>query len=86
MPRSKWIRYRFHANAEDYRPVKFPPPGPYWCSGYAGDDSYSIVIAYLPRDVKLKDFWPEASSIDKEDADKIVYTSRFPKPEWWDGE
>lgn len=78
---TKWRRYRFHANLDDPRPVKFPPPGPWWCSGQ-GDD-YAIVIAYLPRNAKLKQFWPEASEVEFTDEDEITFTDRFPKPDWW---
>jgi hypothetical protein len=49
-----WIRYRFHANADDYRPVKFPPPGPYWCSGYLGDGS-------KPKLTPSPEFYPSPS-------------------------
>jgi hypothetical protein len=84
-PKIQWVRHRFHANADDYRPMTFPPPGPYWCSG-SGDD-YSIVIAYLPRGVKpsSKKLWPEASEIESEDVEGITFTDRFPKPSWWKG-
>lgn len=71
----KWCRYR---------PVKWPPKGPYWCSG-SGDD-YSIVVAYVPRDVDVTEFWPEASHLDEKDVDSIAYSGRFPKPEWWDAD
>ena len=61
MTEYRWKRHRFKTtSAADPRPVKFPPPGPWWCSGYAGDDSYAIVIAFLPRDVELTEYWPEA--------------------------
>ena len=59
---SKWMRVRFHANEGDYRPIKWPPPGPYWCSG-EGDD-YSIIVAYVRTQKQIKEFWPEASEID----------------------
>jgi hypothetical protein len=96
---AKWIRYRFHANPDDYRPVKFPSPGPYWCTGYGGsrdstseeadDDEtfpfgYSVVVAYLPPGVELTEYWPEASDVDREEKDEILYTSRFPKPSWFE--
>lgn len=80
-----WKRHRFHANPDDYRPVKFPPPGPYWCSGEAGDGSYSIVVAYLPRDVDVRDWWPEATEIEATEERKIVFSDRFAKPAWWTG-
>lgn len=80
--KAKWIRYRFRANEDDYRPVTFPPPGPYWCSGYG--DGYSIVVAYLPPDVEVTTFWPEATEIDPMDeCASLVFSSRFPKPDWW---
>lgn len=78
-----WHRYRFHANLDDPRPVEFPPPGPYWISG-EGED-YSIVVAFLPSDVDLRRYWPEASDVDHEDCEAITYTSRFPKPDWYEG-
>lgn len=76
-----WIRARFCANLDDYRPVKWPPPGPYWCSGY-GDD-YSIVVAYVKNEEQIKEFWPEATDIDAEEVNEIVFTDRFSKPDWW---
>jgi hypothetical protein len=82
--KTSWIRHRFRANYPDYRPVKFPPPGPYWCSG-TGDD-YSIVIAYLPETVDVREFWPEASQVESEPSERIVFTDRFPRPNWWKGE
>lgn len=87
MAEKHWIRYRFHANAEDWRPVTFPPPGPYWCSGEAGDGSYAIIVAYLPSGVPLPDFWPEADQVTSQRArGGIVYSSRFPKPDWFTDE
>jgi len=80
----KWRRYRFHANLEDSRPVKFPPPGPWWESGF-GDDC-SIVIAYLPQNVELKEFWPEASKVEFTNETEISFSDRFPRPTWWKGE
>lgn len=80
----QWIRWRFHADYDDYRPIEWPPPGPYWCSGYAGDESYSTLIAYLPRGVAVTDYWPEATELDSTLAvDGIVFTDRFPQPKWW---
>lgn len=78
----KWFRCRFHANEDDYRPVKWPPPGPYWCTGY-GDD-YSIVVAYVRDMEQVYEYWPEASQVDAEERSEITYTDRFPKPEWYD--
>lgn len=77
------IRARFHANADDYRPVKFPPPHPYWCSGYAGDESYSIIVAYADDEAQILEYWPEATEIDAEPVDGYVFTDRFAKPKWF---
>jgi hypothetical protein len=82
----KWIRYRFHANAADYRPVQFPPPGPYWCNGFG--EGYAIIVAYLPFSAVLTDFWPEASHIDLQKVDAncptlIAFSDRFPCPDWY---
>jgi len=76
-----WRRYRFHANLDDPRPILFPPPGPWWESGFS--DDYAIVIAYLPPSIKLKKYWPEATKIDYSEEDKIEFTDRFPRPKWW---
>jgi len=78
---TKWRRYRFYANLNDYRPVKWPALGPYWCSGES--DTHSVVIAYLPADVDLKEFWPEAIDVEFTDEMELHYSDRFPKPGWW---
>lgn len=77
------IRARFRANYDDWRPVKWPPIGPCWCSGVAGDESYSIVIAYVQNEDQVREFWPEATHIDPEESDHIVFTDRFARPDWW---
>jgi len=96
---SKWLRYRFRASPVDYRPVVWPPPGPFWCTGYGGVDldvddddevpcGYSIVVAYFPGDkteTDLKVFWPEATEITKQEENEITFTTRFKKPDWWEG-
>jgi hypothetical protein len=77
------LRARFYANPDDWRPVKFPPPGPAWCTGYAGDGSYSVVVAYVRNLGELKDHWPEAHHIDTTEADQFIFTDRFERPDWW---
>lgn len=73
----KWMRLRFEANEADYRPIKWPPPGPYWCSGYlCGAVGAAIVIAFIPLDDStlakdlcstaekiVMEFWPEAKNL-----------------------
>ncbi len=80
----KWARVRFKGNLDDSRPVKFPPPGPYWESGY--DDTHSTIVAYFPigHEDRLKEFWPEAEQIDWLGTyECLEFSERFPKPSWW---
>ena len=77
---AKWFRYRFKTRSEDYRPVLWPPPGPYWCSG-EGDD-YWILIAWFPAQFQISDYWPEAEDLESTEEGPPIYTDRFPKPDW----
>ena len=77
------IRARFKADAEDYRPIKWPPPGPYWCTGYAGDMSSAVVVAYADSEDQIREYWPEATDIESEPRDSYTFTDRFPQPQWW---
>lgn len=79
---TSWLWYRFRANEDDYRPVTFPPLGPYWCTGYGED--YAVIVAYLPVGAVLTDYWPEASEVDARQVEKPTFSDRFPKPDWWD--
>lgn len=91
--RSKlWDRVRFQVNARDYRPVNFPPPGPYWCTGYGYSQTHpqknvAIIVAYFRHgasDSEIKTFWPEAESIDLLSVGvPIEFEERFPAPDWW---
>jgi hypothetical protein len=79
---SKYLRVRFHANEEDYRCIKFPPPGPYWCSGYGED--YSVIVAYVKTEAQILEFWPDATEVEiLQERDEIIFTDRFPRPDWW---
>jgi hypothetical protein len=78
---SQFYRVRFKTNLSDPRPVVFPPPGPYWVSGFG--ENYSIVVAYLKEKKELKKFWPEAFDADFEESQEIIFTERFLKPIWW---
>jgi len=79
-----WYRCRFKANEDDYRPVKWPPPGPYWCSGFG--DGYNIVIAYVRSLPEVLEFWPEADDVEHTEESEIKFSDRFPKPDWWNPE
>lgn len=76
------IRCRFNCDNEDYRPVKWPIKYPYWCSGIS-DDGW-ILIAYANFEDEIYELWPEASNLDIEEVEEIIFTSRFPKPKWYD--
>lgn len=79
----KWLRSRFVVEHPDYRPLKWPPPGPYWCTGYNSED-WPIVVAYTRTREQVVEFWPEAIVDDNpEECDAILFTSRFPRPDWW---
>ena len=77
------LRIRFQANPDDPRPIKFPLPHPYWITGYAGDGSHAIVVAYADSEKYITDNWPEAENLDSQEVTEYVFTSRFPKPEWF---
>ena len=85
----KYIRYRFKTKSvDDPRPLidlgKINMP--WWCTGYAGDNTYAIIVCYLPKnhDKSIYFYWDDAFDIDTEETDKIIYTDRFPKPFWVD--
>lgn len=75
------LRIRFHTKSEDYRPIVWPPVGPYWCSGFSGDDN--VLIAYVNSADDIFRQWPEATDLDTLDEGPIYFTDRFPKPDWW---
>lgn len=79
------IRARFFVNKEecigDYRPLRWPIQYPYWCTGESAH--YFVLVAYINSIEELKDLWPEASNIESEEVDKIFFSDRFPKPDWY---
>lgn len=79
----KWYRFKTKA-VDDCRPLKDMAEiqTPWWWTGSAMDDSYAIIVCYLPDDENLYDYWDDAYDIDIEDRPEIVYTDRFRKPEW----
>jgi len=79
-----WKRYRFEtASVDDYRPLIFNPKYPWWCSGYHGDMSKAIIVAYLPSDEDLKKYWDDAEEITFTEEKEITFSDRFPKPEYF---
>ena len=85
MSKHKLIRYRFRTKSvDDYRPlVDMKGIGmPWWCTGFAIDGSYAVIVCYLPESVDLKKYWDDAYDIDQTEVDEIKYSSRFPEPQW----
>lgn len=95
MSDAPWLRVRFAVHEQapdelDSRPIKFPPPGPYWVSGQGqgpDDAYYDILIAFVPSVETLLEYWPDAdlgwSGSDVQERAEITYSDRFPRPEWW---
>ena len=82
-----YIRYRFKTNSvDDPRPLidmgKINMP--WWCTGYGVNNGYAIIVCYLPKNLNIYAYWNDAFDIEKEEAEKITYTDRFPKPYWID--
>jgi len=76
------IRARFYSSAYDYRPMKWPIKYPYWCIGETAE-FLSILIAYADSLEEIYEMWPEAEEVEWEEVDEIIFTSRFPKPDWY---
>lgn len=76
------FKIKFDDCGNDYRPVVWPIKHPYWCTG-EGDDHY-VLLAYVDSQDILAHQWPEAYDLEIEEVDKIEYTSRFKKPDWYE--
>ena len=72
----EWVWCRFYTRSEDYRPVKFPPPGPYWCSGCGHD--YNVIVAYFPfgQEHLIEEYWPDAYNLNTEPVSSIEFRAR----------
>lgn len=57
-------------------------------TGYTGDYDTSVLVAYIPisQPDLLYKYWPEAEKVEKTPAEDILFTSRFPKPDWWNAD
>ena len=80
---SSWRCYRFLSPADDPRPRWFPPPGPYWITGYT--DEGTQLVAYFPTQDPddVHTYWPEAVAIEGSAVTALIFTARFPRPAWW---
>lgn len=76
------LKIRFVIKDTDCRPVTFPPPHPWWRTGQG--DGYFTCIAYADSIEQLRQYWPDAEDIDVfEEVATYSFTSRFPKPDWF---
>lgn len=79
------LRARFYIDFEDcdndYRPVVWPIKYPYWCSGE--NDSSFVLVAFVENEDELYKQWPEAHDVESEEVDKVTFSSRFQRPEWY---
>lgn len=83
-------RYRFKTwSADDPRPLRdlAPIKMPWWCTGFScttneNENDYAIIVCYLPEGEPLYKYWDDAFDVETEDVEEIIYTDRFPKPEW----
>lgn len=76
-----WTKYLFSIKDTGWRSVSFPPPGPYWLLP-TGDGKTNIMI-YLPENIPLRDYWPEADVIESIEGVEIEFTEQYPRPSWW---
>lgn len=79
------LRARFFTSEADYRPIVGPIKHPYWCTGYASNGD-PVLVAYVDTETQLREQWPEAYGITVEPADHYAFSSRFPKPDWFNEE
>lgn len=84
------LRMRWHliTASDDYRPVKWPPPGPYWCVGNIDKLGFTIVTLF-PEGTAVHDYWPELLGVEPDFVQHVqegeqVFSGRFPCPHWWD--
>lgn len=78
-------RYRFKTRTvKDFRPLKDMSRVnmPWWCTGESFNGDYVTIVCYLPEDEDLLKYWDDAFDIESDEVEKIVYSSRFPKPDW----
>lgn len=66
----------------DYRPIKWPIKYPYWCT--RENSGRFILIAYVDSIDELEELWPEAEQIETTEETEIFFSSRFPKPDWYE--
>lgn len=76
-------RVRFWVTGGDPRPVVWPPPGPFWCTGYRDSDE-ACVVAYVPSLEDVTALWPDAVEVDDMGVQPVTFSGRFQRPSWWE--
>lgn len=76
-------RYRFKVPGVDPRPIGWPPPGPFWISGYS--DTYVVVLAFANDldTLTSQNHWPDAEEVEDLGVPDDLFSERFPQPSWW---
>lgn len=79
------IRARFEVNEDDPRPVNWPIKHPYWVTGYGENATrnYATIVAYADDEDEIYRNWPDADNVDAEEREDYTFTSRFPRPAWF---
>ena len=70
---------------------------PWWCTGFScttnetpwlcarfscTTNEYATIVCYLPEDEPLYKYWDDAFDVEAGYVGEIIYSDRFPKPEW----
>ena len=78
------IRVRFTTNGNDYRPVIYPPPHPWWRTGYNSQGD-AIIVSYADSTEQVSDYWPDCERLDvlEKDLTEYKFSDRMPKPDWF---
>lgn len=76
-------QFRFKIPGTDPRPIGWPPPGPFWATGYS--DTHVVVVSFAESlEVLLGPLhWPDAEDVEDLGIPSDLYSDRFPKPDWW---
>jgi len=82
---TSFVHYlRFVVDDDDPRPVEWPMPrgSAYWITGFDPDGKAVVVACMRPDD--LDTYWPDAEEVeDLASLPHPIFTSRFPKPDWF---
>ena len=55
-----------------------------YCGGISSrHNAFNTIIAYLPKSEDLKQYWDDAFNVDFTEHKEIIFTDRFPKPDYF---